>query len=111
MPRTMDRRDFIRLCAAAGAAHALPSAGQTVRPRSYGVKPSPRPAKPCDPGAHARPQLHLHYPYRATPCFLDLGRPTATDIALRTKPARSTAGRAGRAAALHRGLPGPVPTA
>jgi Rieske Fe-S protein len=84
----MDRRDFIRLCAAAGAAQALPSAGQTVRPRSYAraklvaASGAPLRASALTPGRN----YIFHFPYRATPCFLlDLGRPTAIDVVLRTE--------------------------
>ena len=84
----MDRRDFLQLCAVSCAAHALPAAGQTVRPRGYerallvGSGGEPLKASALTPGRN----YIFHYPYRTTPCFLlDLGRPTATDVALRTE--------------------------
>lgn len=84
----MERRDFIQLCAAACAAHALPAAGQTVQPRSYGrAKLLAASGEPLRASALAPGRNYIfHYPYRATPCFLlDLGRPTAIDVALRTE--------------------------
>ena len=59
-----------------------------MRPRSYGrAKLVAASGEALRPSALTPGRNYIfHYPYRATPCFLiDLGRPTATDVALRTE--------------------------
>lgn len=86
MPR-MQRRDFIRLCAAAAAAGSAPAVSADARPRLY--------ARATLVGADGRPlrasrvaenrNFIFHYPYAATPCFLlNLGRPVAAPARLTT---------------------------
>ena len=88
----MQRREFIRICAAtatAAAAPALPAADATpqlysrVRLVDGGGRPLRAAAIP------ARRNLIFHYPYASTPCFLlNLGRPAKTSARLRTADQR-----------------------
>ncbi|HEX7054902.1 MAG TPA: twin-arginine translocation signal domain-containing protein [Burkholderiales bacterium] len=74
----MERREFVKLCAASAAALAAPGVQANARPRLY------EPAKLVDPkGAPLRAaaipaerNLIFNYPYAGTPCFLlKLDRP------------------------------------
>jgi arsenite oxidase small subunit len=85
----MERRDFIRICAATAAAapHSLFAAAD-VKPRFYTrtalVDERGRPLKAT--GLTAGKNYVFHYPFEGTPCFLiDLGKPTAQNVALRTE--------------------------
>jgi len=97
----MDRRDFVKTCAA-GAAYVASNPGalaaKGAEPRDY-----PRALlvdelkKPLLAGS-LRPNRNyiFHYPYGGTPCFLlDLGRPTANDVALKTADGRGYLWRGG----------------
>jgi len=86
----MERRDFVKLCAAAGATPALPTAAQApnLSARMY------RRAKLVDDkGAPIRPaslragrNYVFDYPFSSTPCFLlRLDKPAPGGIALRTE--------------------------
>ena len=82
----MERRDFVKFCAAT----ALVSPGIVAadsRPRFYGrarlvdEKGTPLAAKAIPP----QQNLIFHYPFAATPCFLlNLGRPAAASAHLKT---------------------------
>jgi arsenite oxidase small subunit len=83
----MQRRDFIKYCAAAAAAAGAPEVQADARPHLY------HPAKLVDAdGAPLRARavpvnrnLIFHYPYAATPCFLlNLGRPVTGSARLKT---------------------------
>jgi arsenite oxidase small subunit len=74
----MERRDFIKFCAASAAAAGNPALAADSRPRLYGrarlvdTKGAPLRAKAIPPERN----LIFHYPYASTPCFLlNLGRP------------------------------------
>lgn len=81
----MERRDFIRFCAA--SAFAAPAAAADAQPRFYAR------AKLVDPEGEplhadaipANRNLIFHYPFAATPCFLlNLGRPAKSSALLKT---------------------------
>jgi len=85
----MERRDFIRICAAAAAAYA-PSAfsAANMKSRFYEraqlVDEEKRPlrASSLAPGEN----YLFHYPFEGTPCFLlNLGRPTVQNVELKTE--------------------------
>jgi arsenite oxidase small subunit len=84
--RRMQRRDFVKFCAA--TVLASPSAvAADSRPRFYGraklvdEKGAPLRAKAVPPNQN----LIFHYPFAATPCFLlNLGRPAAASVQLKT---------------------------
>jgi len=87
----MQRRDFIKFCAASAAATgpSLPAdASPTLYARAPLVGPDGRPLK-----ASAIPverNLIFHYPFASTPCFLlNLGRPAKASAQLRTADQRS----------------------
>lgn len=94
----MQRRDFIKMCAAAAAAAGAPGVSANVRPRFY--------ARAQLVGADGRPlrasripvnrNLIFHYPYASTPCFLlNLGRPLAASAELVTDDGRRYQWRGG----------------
>src|SRR5258706_3960655 len=74
----MERRDFIKFCAASAASAGTPALAADSRPQYYArarlVNESGVPLRPGDvPANH---NLIFHYPYAATPCFLlNLGKP------------------------------------
>ncbi len=81
----MERRDFIRFCAA--SALAAPAVAADAQPRFYSraklVDPKGEPlrAKAIPPNTN----LIFHYPFAATPCFLlNLGRPAKSSALLKT---------------------------
>ncbi|MGE0560089.1 MAG: (2Fe-2S)-binding protein [Burkholderiales bacterium] len=85
----MERRDFIRVCAASalglGAGEAMPAAD--ARPKSYArtqlIDGSGRPLRAARLAAGEN--YVFHYPFEGTPCFLlNLGRPTVENVALKT---------------------------
>ena len=87
----MERRDFIRVCAASAIAlqgASARAAAADARPRSYGR------AQLIDDGGRPLRASQLavgenyvfHYPFEGTPCFLlNLGKPTGRNIALKTE--------------------------
>lgn len=84
----MQRRDFIRFCAASAAAAGAPVVvAADARPQFYG-----RAKLVGENGAPLRAQaipanhnLIFHYPYASTPCFLlNLGRPAKASAQLQT---------------------------
>jgi Rieske Fe-S protein len=83
--RRMQRRDFVKFCAASVV--ATPVLAADARPRLYArarlvnEKGTPLLAKAIP----ARQNLIFHYPFAATPCFLlNLGRPAADSVQLKT---------------------------
>jgi arsenite oxidase small subunit len=83
--RRMERRAFIKFCAA--SAVASPAVAADARPRLYSraklvdEKGAPLRAKAIP----ANQNLIFHYPFAATPCFLlNLGRPAASQVTLKT---------------------------
>jgi Rieske Fe-S protein len=83
----MERRDFMKLCAASAAATSLPALAADAKPQLYartllvdeGGKPIRAKAIP------AKQNLIFHYPYAGTPCFLlNLGRPVQASAELKT---------------------------
>ena len=88
----MQRREFVKFCAATAAAAGAPNAAADARPRFYSV------ARLIDPhGAPLRAgalpsqrNLIFNYPYTTTPCFLlNLGRPANGAAQLRTADHRA----------------------
>ncbi len=88
----MQRRDFVKLCTAAGAASAVPEfAAGAASPAFYArvklvdARGTPLRAKTIP----AQTNLIFHYPYAATPCFLlNLGRPARASALLKTADKR-----------------------
>ncbi|OGA77743.1 MAG: (2Fe-2S)-binding protein [Betaproteobacteria bacterium RIFCSPLOWO2_12_FULL_65_14] len=81
----MERRDFIKFCAA--SAFAAPAVAADAQPRFYSrarlvdPKGAPLHAKAIP----ASTNLIFHYPFAATPCFLlNLGRPAKGSATLKT---------------------------
>ena len=87
----MERRDFIKLCAASAATSGIttgvPALAADARPQLYartllvdeGGKPIRAKAIP------AKQNLIFHYPYASTPCFLlNLGKPAHASATLKT---------------------------
>lgn len=84
----MERRDFIRVCAATAIALQGGRAAADARPRNYAR------AQLTDDGGRALRASQLvagenyvfHYPFEGTPCFLlNLGKPTGRNVALKTE--------------------------
>jgi len=95
----MERREFIRICAASAAAAAgVPAlaAGATAQLYARVLLVDGR-GEPLRAGAvPARRSLIFHYPYAATPCFLlNLGRPAKAAARLRTADRRDYEWRGG----------------
>lgn len=85
----MERRDFLRGCAALAATHAadLWASAKTLAPHFYArvllVDPQGAPLRAGAVPPHTN--LVFHYPYAGTPCFLlNLGRPLDGPVRLRT---------------------------
>src|SRR3954471_13472141 len=86
--RRMERRDFLKLCAAGAAAAGAPALGADARPQFYS-----RTLLLDDKGAPLRARqvpvernLIFHYPFAGTPCFLlNLGRPAKASALLKTE--------------------------
>src|SRR5712691_7697076 len=83
----MERRGFLRFCAAATAAGGTPVLAADARPRFYSraqlldAKGAPLLARQVP----VERNLIFHYPYAATPCFLlNLGRPAKATATLKT---------------------------
>ena len=83
----MQRRAFLRFCAASAAGAGVPALAADARPQPYG-----RVRLVGETGAPLRAQaipanrnLIFHYPYASTPCFLlNLGRPARAVALLKT---------------------------
>ncbi len=83
----MERRDFIKFCAASAAAAGAPAVSADARPHLYQrAKLVGEDRVPLRASAvPANRNLIFHYPYAATPCFLlNLGRPAAASATLKT---------------------------
>ena len=83
----MERREFIRFCAASAAAAGTPAVSAGARPHLYQrVKLVSEDGAPLRAGdVPANRNLIFHYPYAATPCFLlNLGRPVQAAAQLKT---------------------------
>jgi Rieske Fe-S protein len=90
----MERRDFVKLCAASCAASSLPTAAdaQTLKARLYGKarlvdeRGDPVRAGSLKPGVN----YVFEYPFAATPCFLiRLPKPAAAGVDLKTEGGQS----------------------
>jgi len=85
----MERRQFVKFCAAATALHAQPAAAaKDLKPRFYArtqlVDEHRQPMKAAD--LISGENYIFHYPYQSTPCFLlNLGRPTLQNVQLATE--------------------------
>ena len=83
----MERRDFLKVCAAGAAAAGAPALAADARPQLYS-----RTLLLDDQGAPlgagrvpVERNLIFHYPFAGTPCFLlNLGRPAKASAALKT---------------------------
>lgn len=83
----MQRRDFVKLCAAGAAALTAPGARADARPRFYGkARLVDEKGAPLRAGSiPVSRNLIFHYPYAATPCFLlNLGRAVHAPARLKT---------------------------
>jgi arsenite oxidase small subunit len=83
----MERRGFIKLCAASIAAGGAPALAADARPHLYArsmlVDTTGRPLRAK--AIPANRNLIFHYPYASTPCFLlNLGKPAKGSARLRT---------------------------
>jgi Rieske Fe-S protein len=83
----MERRDFIKFCAASAAASGAPAIASDAQPHWYAKsklldeRGNPLPAK----GVPAKRNLIFHYPFASTPCFLlNLGKPAKASAQLKT---------------------------
>ena len=85
----MQRRNFIKLCAATCAVSAHPAfSAENLKPRFYArsrlVNELGQPIKAA--GLVAGRNYIFHYPFQSTPCFLlDLGKTTGRDVELKTE--------------------------
>lgn len=87
----MERRDFIRVCAASAIAlqgASAQAAAADARPRSYGraqlIDDGRRPLRASQLAVGEN--YVFHYPFEGTPCFLlNLGKPTSRNIPLKTE--------------------------
>jgi arsenite oxidase small subunit len=85
----MERRDFIRICAATAVMAAQPGfAAGNLKPRFYGrvqlINEQRQPLKASS--LTAGRNYVFHYPFESTPCFLlNLGKPTGQNVALKTE--------------------------
>jgi Rieske Fe-S protein len=97
----MERREFLRFCAASAAASAAsggPALAADATPQLYGkaklVGADGAPLRAQSIPAHRN--LIFHYPYASTPCFLlNLGRPAKASAVLRTADDRPYEWRGG----------------
>lgn len=89
----MERREFIKLCAAAGTLGTNPAfAAADLKPRFYTrvqlVDESQRPLRAASLAANRN--YIFHYPYAATPCFLlNLGKLMQQPVTLKTEKGAS----------------------
>lgn len=95
----MQRRDFIKICAAGAAVSANDLlAAQDLQPRFYSrtllTDESGRPLRAAS--LVAGRNYIFHYPFETTPCFLlNLGKPTVRDVQLKTENGSSYQWRGG----------------
>jgi arsenite oxidase small subunit len=90
--RRMERRAFIKFCAASAAVTGSPAIAADARPRFYQrVKLVDERGVALHAGTvPANRNLIFHYPYASTPCFLlNLGRPAKASAHLKTADERS----------------------
>lgn len=91
----MERREFMKACAAGAALAASPGAAlaaQNAEPRRYApALLANELGQPLKTSELARGKNYIfHYPYGGTPCFLlNLGRATAAGVALKTADGRT----------------------
>jgi arsenite oxidase small subunit len=83
----MERRGFIKFCAASAASSGLPVLAADARPQLYSrsrlVDEKGRPLRAK--AIPAKTNLIFHYPYASTPCFLlNLGKPAKASAQLKT---------------------------
>jgi arsenite oxidase small subunit len=84
----MQRREFIRMCAAAAVAAPISADAKDLRPRFYTRSRLTDDAmKPLRAATLAAGRNYIfHYPFEGTPCFLlNLGTATGQKVALRTE--------------------------
>lgn len=87
----MERRSFIRVCAAA-ALCAQPALAADLKPRFHSrVRLVDQGGRPLKAASLAIGENYIfHYPFEGTPCFLiNLGKPTGQNVQLRTEDGRS----------------------
>ena len=85
--RRMERREFVKFCAASALAGGPGSVAADSQPRLYTrAKLVDEKGAPLRAGAiPANQNLIFHYPFAATPCFLlNLGKPVAAPVQLKT---------------------------
>lgn len=83
----MERRGFIKFCAASAAALGAPGLAADARAQFYGkARLIDEKGAPLRAAAiPANRNLIFHYPFAATPCFLlNLGRPAKASVQLKT---------------------------
>jgi len=88
----MQRRDFVKFCAASAAAASAPAAATDAMPTFYGrAKLIGANGAPLEASAiPAERNLIFHYPFAETPCFLlNLARPARTSARLATADHRT----------------------
>src|SRR5687767_1773329 len=98
----MERRDFIKFCAATAAAAQSPALAADAQPRFYAkAKLLDERGAPLRAGAvPANRNLIFHYPYASTPCFLlNLGKPAKASAQLKTADNQTYEWRGGVGAA------------
>lgn len=89
----MERREFIKLCAAAGTLGTNPAfAAANLKPRFYTrvrlIDESRQPLRAASLAANRN--YIFHYPYAATPCFLlNLGKSVPQPVTLKTEKGAS----------------------
>lgn len=85
----MQRRDFIKVCAAGAAVSANDLfAAQDLNPRFYSrTQLTDEGGRPLRAASLIAGRNYIfHYPFESTPCFLlNLGRPTVRDVQLKTE--------------------------
>ncbi|MGH8705445.1 MAG: (2Fe-2S)-binding protein [Burkholderiales bacterium] len=94
----MERREFLRICAASAAAAGTPGVSADAQPNFYSrARLVDARGLPLRAGAvQAHRNLIFHYPYSTTPCFLlNLGRPAKVSARLATADHRSYEWRGG----------------
>jgi len=89
----MQRRDFIKACAAGAAVSANDLfAAQDLSPRFYSrAQLTDEGGRPLRAASLVAGRNYIfHYPFESTPCFLlNLGRPTVRDVQLKTEDGSS----------------------
>src|ERR1051325_3210462 len=85
--RRMERREFVKFCAASALAGGSEALAADSQPHLYTrAKLVDEKGAPLRAGAiPANQNLIFHYPFAATPCFLlSLGKPVAASVQLKT---------------------------